>query len=492
MKLQNELTKRVKDRLRGAVALMLSLVLMMTMLPAIQAKAYSIPEAELQQGDNFYFIVVDDNENGLFCTGQETLQGKAPYDTINPYDTNNTDNGYVRIYSGFVLSENSPFKLISEISEGGRANAPIAIVSTKQDATVYCGTVNYSGGEILELWLDGEHKTENTAAGNDKKGSFTLPSGKYEVWDPEGYKTDKQDNERKVIEFRTVIESIALSPDPLEMTLADDPVKLTVTPAAAQNKVKWTSSDEKIAKVDENGAVTPVSAGEAKITATYTGAESITASCVVKISKVSIKVTPPTAKTLTYTGSAQELVEAGKAEGGTMQYAIGTDAKTPPTSGYSTSIPTGTKAGTYYVWYKVIGDDSHTDSEPACVTVTIESESGNGVEETKNPDGSRTVTEIKETKDGTSNITVTNYNSKDEQISQYVFKQTKGTKLDLKNVNSKNLKTVVVPGAVKANGKTYKVTRICKGFLKNCKQATKVDIGKNINTIDKNAFNYGK
>ncbi|WP_044929212.1 leucine-rich repeat protein, partial [Butyrivibrio sp. AD3002] len=31
-----------------------------------------------------------------------------------------------------------------------------------------------------------------------------------------------------------------------------------------------------------------------------------------------------------------------------------------------------------------------------------------------------------------------------------------------------------------------------KGFLKNCKQATKVDIGKNINTIDKNAFNYGK
>ena len=54
------------------------------------------------------------------------------------------------------------------------------------------------------------------------------------------------------------------------------------------------------------------------------------------------------------------------------------------------------------------------------------------------------------------------------------------------------LTTVVIPESVKANGITYKVTRIRKGFLKNCKQATKVDIGKNINTIDKNAFNYGK
>ena len=173
-----------------------------------------------------------------------------------------------------------------------------------------------------------------------------------------------------------------------------------------------------------------------------------------------------------------------------MQYALGTDDTTAPTSGWDTTIPSKTDAGTYYVWYKVVGDDTHTDIEPACITVTIEQPSG--VEETKNPDGSRTVTEVKGTKDGTANITVTNYNGKDEQISQYVFKQTKGTKLDLKNVNSKNLKTVVVPESVKANGNTYKVKRIRKGFLKNCKQATKVDIGKNINTIDKNAFNYGK
>ena len=69
----------------------------------------------------------------------------------------------------------------------------------------------------------------------------------------------------------------------------------------------------------------------------------------------------PTAKTLTYTGSAQELVTAGTAEGGVMQYALGTDAATAPT-GYTASIPTGTNVGTYYVWYKAIGDETHSDS----------------------------------------------------------------------------------------------------------------------------------
>ena len=77
----------------------------------------------------------------------------------------------------------------------------------------------------------------------------------------------------------------------------------------------------------------------------------------------------PEAKTLTYNGQEQELVTAGTASGGTMQYAIGTqDAATQP---YTTSIPVATNAGTYYVWYKAVGDDAHVDSEPDVVTVTI-------------------------------------------------------------------------------------------------------------------------
>jgi hypothetical protein len=60
-------------------------------------------------------------------------------------------------------------------------------------------------------------------------------------------------------------------------------------------------------------------------------------------------------------------VTAGKAEGGEMQYTLGTDAATAPTDGWSTSVPTGTDAGTYYVWYRVKGDGNHhgyTATEP--------------------------------------------------------------------------------------------------------------------------------
>ena len=80
----------------------------------------------------------------------------------------------------------------------------------------------------------------------------------------------------------------------------------------------------------------------------------------------------PAPNSLAYTGSAQPLVTAGSVEGGTMEYALGTDSTTPPADGWSTDIPTGTEPGTYYVWYRVIGDQNHKDVDPACVVVSIE------------------------------------------------------------------------------------------------------------------------
>ena len=55
--------------------------------------------------------------------------------------------------------------------------------------------------------------------------------------------------------------------------------------------------------------------------------------------------------------------------GGEMQYALGT--ATEATEQYTTSIPTATEAGTYYVWYRVIGDANHYDCEPSCVEAII-------------------------------------------------------------------------------------------------------------------------
>ena len=85
--------------------------------------------------------------------------------------------------------------------------------------------------------------------------------------------------------------------------------------------------------------------------------------------EASVVTKAPEAKTLTYNGQAQALVTAGEATGGKMQYALG-DAN-GATQPYTTSIPTGVNAGTYYVWYKAVSDEDHSDSKPACITVTI-------------------------------------------------------------------------------------------------------------------------
>lgn len=76
-------------------------------------------------------------------------------------------------------------------------------------------------------------------------------------------------------------------------------------------------------------------------------------------------VTAPTPKSLTYTGSAQALVNAGSASGGTLQYKLNSGS-------WGTSIPTATAAGSYTVYYRVVADDSHTDNPGSSVSVTID------------------------------------------------------------------------------------------------------------------------
>ncbi len=73
------------------------------------------------------------------------------------------------------------------------------------------------------------------------------------------------------------------------------------------------------------------------------------------------------------TGSAQALVTGGEADGGSFEYALGTDDQTAPTTGWTATVPEEAAPGTYFVWYKVVGDATHSDCEtaPACLTATI-------------------------------------------------------------------------------------------------------------------------
>ena len=97
-------------------------------------------------------------------------------------------------------------------------------------------------------------------------------------------------------------------------------------------------------------------------------------SATVSIAKAaSLVVTSPTPGVdMEYLNSTISLLtDGGTATGGDMVYALGTDDITPPTSGYSTSIPTGKSWGNYYVWYKVQGDANHNDSDPGVVVASI-------------------------------------------------------------------------------------------------------------------------
>lgn len=82
------------------------------------------------------------------------------------------------------------------------------------------------------------------------------------------------------------------------------------------------------------------------------------------IGKTDPVVTAPSAKTLTYNGGEQTLINAGSTTGGTLRYSL--DGTT-----YSTDLPTGTDQGSYTVYYNVLGGQNYNDVAAASITVTI-------------------------------------------------------------------------------------------------------------------------
>ena len=133
-----------------------------------------------------------------------------------------------------------------------------------------------------------------------------------------------------------------------------------------------------------------------RFSATCDGYKKMSQDIAVTVQRASIsasRITPPTAQeNLTYTGQEQALITAGSVtSGGTMQYSL-TENGT-----YSQNIPVGTDAGTYTVWYRVIGDANHNDTAPASVVVSIG----------KKPLTITGVTAVSKPYDGTTNADIT-------------------------------------------------------------------------------------
>ena len=114
----------------------------------------------------------------------------------------------------------------------------------------------------------------------------------------------------------------------------------------------------------------PTAAGNYVVKATvaatvnYDGAEK-TADFKIDRANTALATVPAAVANLVYTGGALDLITAGVADGGTMQYKLGDNGT------WSSDIPTAINAGEYTVYYKVLGDDNHSDISEANITVGI-------------------------------------------------------------------------------------------------------------------------
>ena len=158
------------------------------------------------------------------------------------------------------------------------------------------------------------------------------------------------------------------------------------TGAEVKGTFAWTNKDFKPDASDSYEAewtFTPAKDYEEYATATGT--------VTVKVNKADPTFTAPTANTLTYTGSEQSLLTAGSTQDGTMMYRLGESGE------FVDSIPNGKDAGTYTVYYKVMGDGNHNDTEVQFVSVTID----------PLPISLLSVSSISKTYDGSADVTLT-------------------------------------------------------------------------------------
>ena len=87
----------------------------------------------------------------------------------------------------------------------------------------------------------------------------------------------------------------------------------------------------------------------------------------VKLNSAVVSKDPVPKRGLIYNGTQQALIEPGEAECGEIRYALGTKEEEPKEEDFTTTIPTATESGSYYVWYMAVGDGVHGSSKPKCM-----------------------------------------------------------------------------------------------------------------------------
>ena len=226
----------------------------------------------------------------------------------------------------------------------------------------------------------GDHMTKTAGSGDAEQTGltgamtdvvYTADNGyyyptDYSVAEVSGIKVTRDSYTQITVSGTPTADAAIALTAPTAKTDQTAPTGLTATKASSS-----TATDGKISGVTAameyqiDGATTWTAVGENQTEITgltagtykvrYAGTADKNASPVSTVEvgvKVAPTVTAPTAKTLTYNGQKQELVNTGSTEDGTLYYAVTTENTAPTDDNlYTTSIPAKTEAGTYYVWY---------------------------------------------------------------------------------------------------------------------------------------------
>ena len=236
---------------------------------------------------------------------------------------------------------------------------------TKLDSPVIASKT-YTGSNQTATVAENEAYEVTVNAGGTNVGEYDVvltltDTKKYEWTTP-----DADDKAKVTLKFaitKASNEITVLTVD--DRTYGETPKTPTVTAKFGTATFTYATSEN-----GEYTATVPSAVGKYWVKATVEGTSNYDGA--IKTAQFEIKkaaatvTTAPAAKTeLVYNRNAQELVTAGVTSDGTLKYKLGENGT------WSETIPTATDAGDYKVYYKVVGDGSHSDTAETEISVTI-------------------------------------------------------------------------------------------------------------------------
>lgn len=266
---------------------------------------------------------------------------------------------------------------------------------TNGSAKVYCSTITLGEGATLAKQA---YVTALTGAGAyGINNMHTDDEGKLYLWLPNGTTVTKVETDKGIYQGSVTTNTTGQGTAHAVFTLAEKqngsgsvaisgwtygetakaPIPTSTTNGTANVSYTYFTDEACTTKTtrDNSGADSigsvPKNVGSYWVQATFAETpryKAVTAKAGFEIKKANVSFTPPIPKTsLTYTGEAQALINAGIVDSaiGKMQYSLS------ETGTYSETIPKKENAGSYSVYYKVAGTNANYDYTNAKGNVNV-------------------------------------------------------------------------------------------------------------------------